>query len=232
MQQHWIKLALLIGLTTFSTVGWTSQTYYRYKDKDGNEVMTSALPADVADQGGYEIISPRGNVIETVPPAKTKAEIAKEAEQAEKAQEAQKQAAIRKEEEAIQAKKDDILLKSFSDEKDIARSRDEKTASIEVLEEITKENLTRLQKQLDNAKASLQSYQTAHQKPPISVQKTIDETQRQIDENTAFLEHKKQEKLQLNKEYQALIDRFRVLKNHSAQQPAEATTPSAPTKSP
>lgn len=185
-------------------------TYYRYKDKDGNQVITSSLPSDVAQQG-YEVISPRGNIIKTIKPAPTQEELANDVKAQEQQKVAEKEAEAAKRQAALQAKKDEILLKSFSSEEDITRSRDEKIASIEVLEGITHENITRLQKQLDEAKGSAEKYKASSQEVPASLQKTIEESQRQIKENEAFLDRKQNEKQDIHTKYQALIDRFQQL---------------------
>lgn len=226
MSSHWVKVVLAVVAIGLCTIGSAKEmTLYRYKDKDGHAVITSTLPSDVAEQGGYDIISPRGNVLETVPPAKTKEEIAKEANDLEKEKETQKQAEIVRKQAAIQAKKDEILLKSFTNEQDIIRSRDEKIASIEILEEITKENITRLQKQLDDAKNAVQHHQNTGQQIPESLQKTIEESQRQINDNVAFLTRKKAEKDEIHTKYQGLINRFRELQQDSSQFPKQSAEP-------
>ncbi|MBI2790608.1 MAG: hypothetical protein HYX61_01505 [Gammaproteobacteria bacterium] len=218
MRKYCQNFTLLIMISILTTpLCFAEITLYRYKDKDGHPVITNTLPPEVADQG-YEIISPRGNVIETISPAKNKEELAKEREALEK----QKQEAIKAENDRkqaeIQAKKDDILLKSFTNEQDIVRSRDEKLASIDVLVEITNENISRLQKQLNDANTSKTAYEKSNQPVPDSLKKTIEESQRQILENQAFLERKKIEKDEITSKYQSLIDRFQKL--HQPEQPA------------
>jgi hypothetical protein len=220
MRKYCQNFTLLIIISILAMpLCFAETTLYRYKDKDGHPVITSTLPPEVADQG-YEIISPRGNVIETIPPAKNKEQLAKEQEALEK----QKQEAIKAENDrkqaAIQAKKDDILLKSFTNEQDIARSRDEKLASIEVLVEITNENISRLKKQLNDAKISKTAYEKSNQPVPDSLKKTIEESQRQISDNQAFLERKEIEKQEITRKYQSLIDRFQKL--HQPEQPTSA----------
>lgn len=238
MSSHWVKIGLFLIAIVLCPAGSAKEmTLYRYKDKDGHPVITSTLPSDVAEQGGYDIISSRGNVLETVPPAKTKEEIAKDAQNIEKEKEAQKQAEVASKQAAIQAKKDEILLKSFTNEQDIIRSRDEKIASIEVLEEISKENITRLQKQLDDAKNAVQKHQNTGQQIPESLQKTIEESQRQINDNLAFLTRKKAEKDEIHTKYQELISRFREIQQHPSKSASPSSespaTPSAtPTKMP
>ncbi len=221
MQNNWIKISSVIGLfALFSTDGFASeQYYYRYKDSEGHQVITSTLPPEVADQG-YEIISPRGNVLKTIQPAKTKEEIAQDQNAIEERRKADLKIEENKKQAELQAKKDDILLKSFSSEDDIIRSRDEKIASIEVLEQIMHENITRLNKQLKDANDSKANYLKSGQKVPDTLSKTINESERQIKENEAFLARKKVEKDNIHTKYQALIDRFGQLNKHDTQSPS------------
>lgn len=207
MAKNWIKIGLLLlSSICFSSNIIAQGNYYRYKDKDGHPVISSTLPSEVVDLG-YEIISPRGTVIETISPRESKEQQVSEGE-------LEKQAEIDRKKAQVQAHKDEILLKSFTNETDIERSRKEKIASIEVLEEIVHENIDRLQKQLNREKNSAANYTGQNQKIPEKLQKTIDETLRQINENKAFLERKKTEKVQINTKYKGLVERFRYLQQH------------------
>lgn len=222
MQNNWIKTSCVIGLVALSQLCFASEVfYYRYKDADGHQVITSTLPSDVADKG-YEIISPRGNVIKTIQPIKTHEEV--EADQ--KALEVKRQADLKaienKKNEERQAKKDDILLKSFTNKEDIVRSRDEKIASIEVLEQIMHENISRLQKQLKAANESKVTFEKSGQPIPESLKNTITNSERQIKDNEAFLERKKIEKENIQTKYQGLITRFDEL-NKAEEQPTKST---------
>lgn len=210
MQKHWINiLGATLLLSSMQSMA-AEQTFYRYKDKDGNQVMSSTLPSEVA-KDGYEIITSRGNVIERIAPQKTSEEIAKEKVFIEKQQASHEQEENKKRQAQIRAKKDEILLKSFTTEADIIRSRNEKIASINVLEEITRENVARLKKQLEEANIQATGYHSAKQPIPATLQKTISESKRQIEENVNFLERKKIEKDEINKKYQGLITRFNEL---------------------
>ncbi|MBS0288895.1 MAG: DUF4124 domain-containing protein [Proteobacteria bacterium] len=210
---HCIKIGLLIVILGCNVA--VAENYYRYKDKDGRLVITGTLPSEVADEG-YEIISPRGNVIETVKPVKSKEEIAKE----DKEQAAQKQAELKNQEiekqAQLQAKKDEILLKSFSTEEDIIRSRDEQIASIVILEQIMQQNITRLKKQLNDAKVLKVNYEKKGEAVPAALQKTIDDSERQIKDNLDFLERKKSEKQSINDKYQTLIERYHQLQQNKS----------------
>lgn len=198
-----IAIALLIPISA-------QATFYRYQDKDGNVVMGSTLPPE-ADHLGYDIIGPNGNVIEHVPPPKSPEEIAKEAALKTQQSEANKAAEAQKKADALQHQQDQILLKSFTTEADLVRSRDEKLASITVLEEITQQNVRHLQKKLATIQQTIQQYTDHHQAIPDADAKLLSSTQQQLQENQNFLVKKKEEKQKINQEYQKLIERFRQI---------------------
>ena len=89
--------ALILGMATHAAANM-----YRYTDENGQVVISSTIPQE-ATKRGYDILGSNGRVIETIPPAPTKEEIA--------AREAEKQ---RQKELAEQREKDRQLLKRFS----------------------------------------------------------------------------------------------------------------------
>ncbi len=217
----WIKILFVIGCHLHTSAVLAGQdNYYRYKDKDGNTVISNSVPADVSNSG-YEIVSPMGNVIETVLPRKSDAEIAAEAKAIEQQREAQKQAEATKLQAEQQAHKDNILLKSFTSVADINRAKEDKLASIAVLENIVQENLGGLEKQLNDAKAAALTYESKSQPMPATLQKTITESERQIKDGKAFLERKKAEKLEIETKYKALTEHFLELQSTQTKTPGE-----------
>ncbi len=216
----WIKILLL---SSCLQVGQTLalDNYYRYKDKDGQVVISNSLPAEVANSG-YEIVSPMGNVVEKVLPRKSQDEIAADAKALEHQREAERQAEIAKQQAAQQAHKDNILLKSFSSVADITRAKNDKLASIAVLENIVQENLGGLEKQLNDAKTAAATYTAKSQPIPASLQHTITESERQIKDGQAFLERKKAEKLDIEAKYKMLTDHFLQLQAVKANKPSES----------
>lgn len=228
----WINISLLLSALLSATVCFGQEAaYYRYKDKDGNTVMSSILPPEYANEA-YEKLNRSGDVIETVAPRKSDTQIQKEADELKKREADKRQAELQHQKEQEQRHKDSILLKSFNTQEDIERARNDKIASIKVLEEIVKENLDGLERQLSVAQSAAKTYQQSSQKIPEKLQQTIDTTLRQIQDNKAFLERKTLEKKDIEEKYQALIQRFNDLEKKrpttSAPAAAPATTPAHP----
>ncbi|MGE4350300.1 MAG: hypothetical protein AB7D28_11135 [Candidatus Berkiella sp.] len=184
--------------------------FYRYKDENGSYIISNTLPPEAAALG-YDIVTPRGNVIKHVAPQKSAADIAKEAE-LEKQKEIEKQLSEEKAQQAlIQSRKDEILLKLFSCKEDIIRSRDEKISSIEILVGITKENINRQIKVLRDAKKKAHELQQSGQPLSPHLQNLLDTTRENIKESKAFLKQKKLEIIDVHNQYQNQVERFEYL---------------------
>lgn len=147
------RVALTLVLSVGVCLSAEAANIYRYKDDNGRTVFNSSVPPEFV-KNGYDILNERGQVIETVPRAKTAQEIA--------AQEAA-QLALQQEEEALRKQRDadSLLLRLYRDPDEIARKRDERLmqldSQIEVinvtLHKITEE-FDRQTKVVENAKAN------------------------------------------------------------------------------
>jgi hypothetical protein len=204
------KLVLTAALFIYSTTIIAAEQFFKYVDNEGNTIISNNLPAEYANDG-YAIVTSRGNVIQVVHPKKTEAQLAKELAREKQLFEQKMLLEAKEKEKLEQARKDDILLKTFATEKAIIRNRDDKIDSIAVLESITKENIIRLKNQLKQAQKTAAQYERSGKLIPLTVNKTIDDSKRQINENLDFLMKKAKEKEQLKIKYETMIERFRTL---------------------
>ena len=204
--KYWINALFIASIAGHLSVCVGAEDfYYRYKDKDGNTVISNTIPSEFANQG-YDLIYKNGDLAETVPPKKNGAEISKEEAQ-------KKEMTIKRTKEEEQQRQDEILLKSYGSEKDIERARDEKIASIKILEDIMQENLHGLNKQLSDIKESMEQYKQQNKPVPQTLQKTLDDTLRQIKDNETFLTKKTIEKKDIQDKYEVIINHYKALKN-------------------
>lgn len=206
-----IKLMFSIGLIVCTANAVASGNLYRYTDDNGEQIVSGTLPGDAADRG-YEVLSPRGNVIEEVKPRLTSEQIAEmEAKKIEE-QEAAQAAEIAKQEREQQARKDALLLKMFASAQDIERARDDKVDSIETQMAITIENLVRLEEQLKTAFETKQALEAQKSVIPKMLKDTITDTKVQIEDNIDFLKRKELEKEQIKAQYEEMLTRFKRVK--------------------
>ena len=88
-----------------------------------------------------------------------------------------------------------------------------KIASIKILEDIMQENLHGLNKQLSDIKESMEQYKQQNKPVPQTLQKTLDDTLRQIKDNETFLTKKTIEKKDIQDKYEVIINHYKALKN-------------------
>ena len=106
------RALIFVLLSSFSLSAVAGQ-FYRYKNENGQLVLTQTLPAEYADKG-YDILNEKGRIIRTIAPALTAAQIAKR----DAALEAERLAQIEKQkQDAI----DEALKKLYSQPNDAVR---------------------------------------------------------------------------------------------------------------
>jgi hypothetical protein len=118
----YLKRMLVVLLMMVSTLA-VSAEYYRYKDKDGVQVINTYIPPDYVKYG-YEVITSSGQVLKVVPPAPTGEELAKR-------DEAKRLAEERRKREAEQRVIDERLKTLYSHPDDAKRALERKLAELD-----------------------------------------------------------------------------------------------------
>lgn len=185
--------------------------FYRYRDKDGSMVIDSNLPAEYANEG-YDIVSPRGNVIERVPAKKSDERLKQEALLRQQEEKEKQQALREKKEQEEQRKKDALLLKMYSSVDDIVRSRDAKLSSLEVLVGITKENIKRQSQILQQTQLKADVFQKNNQPIPITLQEQLEKTNKNIEKSKNFITQKERRIEEIKQHYNDQISQFKKIK--------------------
>lgn len=210
MKKHFVFMLVLLALPQLCQA-----TIYRYRDANGKTMMTNTLPPE-ATELGYDILNDDGTVQETVPPPKTPEQIAEETRQQAEAAKAEQAREAQKLLDAQQKEQDRVLLQSFSAEEDLVRSRDEKIASIKVLQEITEQNIAHLEKKLQEIKEDIKIFEAKNQIIPEKVAAQLKATEQQLTDNQNFVANKKLEIENIRDKFQAMIERYRLLKAKEA----------------
>jgi hypothetical protein len=182
---------------------------YRYRDKDGGTHIGQTIPPQNVKYG-YEVIDRYGQVIETVERALS--EQGRKALESSK-QEAQRLAVSKRE----QAEKDALLLKTFSSAADAERARDRKLAALDVIIDITKGNILRLQVEYENKEKEAAGYERVGKEPPAEILEELEKIQVQIDTAFQFVKSKEDEKKSVTQEYEGDILRLRELNDSDGQ---------------
>jgi predicted RNase H-like nuclease (RuvC/YqgF family) len=154
--------------TVFAATAFVAATaaeagMYRYTDQNGQVVISNTIPQE-ATKRGYDILSSNGRVIDTIPPAPTKEEIA--AREAEK----QHQKALKNQQE-----EDRRLLKRYSHPDQAVRAMHRKIRELEGLIQLKRGNISVISSQLDNEQSRAADMERAGRDIP---QATLDKIRR------------------------------------------------------
>lgn len=193
--KRFFAMAVLLMVCT-STL---AANLYRYENDQGVMVINDTVPPEFVHKG-YDIISPKGRLIERVPRALTPEELA--------AKSAEDRAAL---DRAKQAEADKKLLTIFSSAADAERARDRKIEAIDVNINVTRGNILKLQGDFNTAQAQAAERERAGQKVPEYLVENMDSLRRQIESAEASIIEREMEKEVIRKEYQNDIERLRYL---------------------
>jgi hypothetical protein len=175
-----------------------------WTNEEGVRECGAAVPPEYSQQR-VEVINERGIVVEVKEAAKTKEQLAEEARLAKL-----KEEELRRQEKA--RLRDTILLSTFTTERDLKISYDDKIAAIRGVIDITNTSTNTLNENLKNAQKKAANYERAGEKPPVRVFEEMDDLKRQIKDNNKFIAQKQEDIKALQRQYESDIKRFRELK--------------------
>ncbi len=176
-----------------------------WTNSEGVKECGSFVPPEYSQQR-IETRNASGRVVEIKERAKTKEELEEIArlEELKKIEEAKR---------AEQKKKDDILLKTFTRERDINMLRDSKVSVIEGIITVTKSNNKALGKKLKKLQKRAANVERRGKKPPKALLDEISSIERQIARNKASIKAKRAEQAEIREQYSKTLERFRYLKS-------------------
>lgn len=181
-----------------------AQKLYRWVDAEGKVHYTDTLPPEAVNQARDEI-SRSGTTVNRVDRALTPGErAAKEAEEAEAA----RAAAIK----AEQDKMDAVLMGSYATEADLERAYRERFDLLDQSLEAARVGIRSQEKSLEDQLAHAASLERAGKPVPATMQSTIAAARKQVEDQREFLRKRETERQNLQTEYDAILQRYRVLK--------------------
>ncbi|MCG7200852.1 DUF4124 domain-containing protein [Marinobacter pelagius] len=201
--------ALLLVATMGASLPANAQMY-RYTDAQGQVVISNTIPQE-ATKRGYDILGNNGRVVETVPPAPTKEEIA--------AREAEKK---RQQELERQREQDELLLKRYSHPDQAVEAMHRKVREMNGLIQLKRGNIQVISSQLNNEQSRAADMERAGREIP---QPTLDKIRRlesQIEEIEQDIASQRQDIVELKKTYREDIERLEVITDKERTLPLEA----------
>ena len=182
---------------------------YKWIDEDGQIRYSDRLPAAQVKRKHHQLNS-QGVVLTTREAAKSEAELAADAA-----------AKLKLEtEEAIQAKldeeqnrKDQVLLLTFSNEKELGLARDDRIEVLDSVIQLISKSIATTQQTLDELQASANEiYLSQGKEVPGGLAQKIEHFTRKKESRSAQLDSKRLEKEKINEQYEIDLARYRLLK--------------------
>lgn len=175
-----------------------------WTNTDGVRECGYSVPPEYSQQR-IDILNERGIKVDVKEAAKTKEQLKEDARLA-----IIKQEELKREEAA--RLRDTILLNSFTTERDIKISYDDKIEVVNGIVEITNSGTRSLQQKLQAVEKKAANYERAGETTPEDVLNQINNLKRQLKDNDKFIAQKEGEIKVLKQNYEADLKRFRELK--------------------
>lgn len=187
---------VLFTITCLMASSLAQARTYRYKDENGQTVISSSVPQS-ATRNGYEILNDKGRVVDTIAPAPT----AQELEQRRAARE-------REQQERHRQREDRKLLKRYSHPDDAVRAMHRKVQELEGLNQLKEGNIAVIESQLDDEQSRAAERERSGQAIPESTLQRIDRLQDQIRDIEREIEAQNETISALREDYLQDIERL------------------------
>ncbi len=215
MQKKTVIAALVAA--SYIVAGAADARLYRWVDEDGQIHFSDKMPPELKERAHATIDEERGTVLEEVDEAKTREELIREAKREEELER------LRAEQQRLvdeQEAKDRVLLRTFHTEQDIRMVRNNKIEALNVKTEITRGNITRIKRELAELQRTAADMERQGQKVSQAILGQMESTKERLNAQYGRLVEHEQQKRAIEADYQATLERFRILKN-LAQRPEE-----------
>jgi len=196
------------ALCTFSNLT-NAGALYKWIDEDGQIRYSDRLPAAQVRKKHHQL-NTQGVVLNTTEAAKSEAELAAEAEAKLKLEEEQAaQARLNK----LQNHKDQVLLLTFSNEKELDLARSDRIEVLNSVIQLINKSLISTQHTLEELQTGAEeNYLSKGKDVPGGLAQKIEHFTRKMELRSAQLELKILEKDKINEQYEIDLARYRFLK--------------------
>lgn len=201
-------LLITAALCTISNPG-NAGALYKWIDEDGQIRYSDRLPAAQVKKK-HQQLNTQGVVLNTTEAAKTEAELAAEAEAKLKLEEEQAAEARR---QKLQNQKDQVLLLTFSNEKELDLARNDRIEVLDSVIQLINKSLIATQQKLEGLQTSAEeNFLSKGNEIPGGLAQKIEHFTRKMELRNAQLELKILEKDKINEQYETDLARYRFLK--------------------
>ena len=205
--------AIFIAVVVFASSNpVTAGALYKWIDEDGQVRYSDRLPADQVKKQ-HQQLNPQGVVLSTKEAAKSDEDLAAEAEAKRiKEEQAAEEARLKE----IQDKKDQVLLLTFSSEKELELARDDRIEVLDSVIRLINKSIETTQQKLDQLQTNAQiTFLDKGKEIPGGLAQKIEHFTRKIESRNQQLELKVKEKEKINEQYDLDLARYRLLKSEA-----------------
>lgn len=189
---------------------------YKWVDEDGNVHYSDKLPPEAA-QGAHEKLDNRGRTTDVVKDPQD--ELQEELVDTASEEQRRRQAEI----EARERRRDRILLDTFTTERDLMLTRDDRLNAIDSQINLMKGNNERIQSQINELQARIDNNRNKGVDVPANLLKQFDGLNSQFGKNQEYISARQKERNALAEQFEADLKRFRELKG--IEPPLEVANP-------
>ncbi|MFL1404669.1 DUF4124 domain-containing protein [Marinobacter sp. M1N3S26] len=189
----------LLAATCLLVTSLADARMYRYKDDNGQMVISNTVPQEASTRG-YEILNSQGRVVDRVDPAPTEEELQQRAEEERRQQEA-----------AEQRERDKALLRRYRHPDDAVRALHRKIDELEGLNQLKQGNISVIESQLDSEQSKAADLERSGRDIPESTLDKIDRLEQQIRELEAEINAQNREMEKIRESYVDDIERLEVI---------------------
>lgn len=203
-----VSLSLAFALCLLSSPPLSAKKMYRWIDEHGNTFISDQVPPDQIEHR-REALNEKGKVLDVTEKAKTKEQLALDAQLL----------ALKKAQEKIieeQKAHDKVLLSTFRSLEDMNAMLDGKMQSLDAQKNVTQRNLKSLQDQLSLQQKQAANHERNGEKIPQKLHEAIKSTEVQIQRTEAEIARHIENKNQVKTAFEADIARFTFLTQASS----------------
>ena len=179
-----------------------------WQNSEGVRECGNAVPPEYAQQG-VERKSRMGITVGKTDRAKTPEELA--AERAER-ERTEREEATRQREMAAEARRDLVLLRTFTTEEDLMLTRDGKMAALDSRIKHSEQVMIKLEENRADMEGEAASLERGGNKVPKDLRLKIDDISAQIAETRTEIEQRKKERVSVQQQFDEDLARYRALK--------------------
>ena len=203
-----IFYGLVLAVTLLFVAPGNAAKLYKWVDDNGVVHYSDRMPPNTTEKA-HEELDQRGFTVKEVDRAKTDEE--RMEEQVEQNMEEQ-QRRIAAEKQARQRMRDQILLQTFTTERDLLMTRDDRLNAVDSIINLTANNNKRVAAQIEETNRKLERFRNSGRDVPENIAKQLESLNAQFEKNKEYVELKQKERKDLSDSFAADLKRFRELK--------------------